>query len=104
MELIKIENNLPLLDAETARIIAQFERAIKNIKEQEDALKTAILDEMERKGIVKIETEEMTISYVASYDKENFKSKEFKKDHADLYDEYVKMSPVKASVRIKLNE
>ena len=35
MELITITNNIAILDAETARNIAEFERAIKTIKEQE---------------------------------------------------------------------
>ena len=102
MELITITNNIAILDAETARNIAEFERAIKTIKEQEETLKTAILEEMERKNILKLETDDITISYIASFDRETFQTKEFKNDHADLYDNYVKMSPVKPSVRIKL--
>ena len=102
MDLITINNNIAILDTETAQKIAEFERTIKNIKEQEETLKTAILEEMERKNILMLETDDMTISYIASFDRETFQTKEFKKDHADLYDEYVKMSPVKSSVRIKV--
>ena len=104
MELITITNNIAILDTETAQKVAEFERTIKTLKEQEETLKTAILEEMEQKGIKQIDDEilGMTITYVAPYDKETFKTKEFKTDHADLYDEYVKMSPVKASVRIKV--
>jgi len=102
MELITIDNNIAILDAETARNIAEFERAIKSLKEKEESLKTAILDEMERKNIKQIETDDMTISYVAGFDKETFKTKDFKSDHPDLYDDYVKMSPVKSSIRIKV--
>lgn len=102
MELITIDSNIAILDAGTAQKVAEFERAIKSLKEQEESLKTAILNEMEQKNIKQIETDDMTITYVAGYDKETFQTKEFKKDHADLYDDYVKMSPVKASVRIKV--
>lgn len=102
MELITITNNIAILDAETAQNIAEFERAIKSLKEQEESLKTAILAEMESKKIKQIETDEMTITYVAGFDKETFQTKEFKKDYPDEYDNYVKMSPVKASIRIKL--
>ena len=102
MELITLKKNIALLDAETASQIAEFERQIKAIKEQEDALKAAILAEMEQKGIIKLETGEMTITYVAPSDREIFDSKAFRKEHADLYDEYVKMSPVKSSIRIKV--
>lgn len=101
-DLITIKDGNALLDVETSAKIAEFERKMKEIKEAEDALKQGILKEMEQKGILKVETEEMTISYVAPSDRETFDSKRFKFDHPDMFDEYVKMSPVKASVRIKV--
>lgn len=104
MQLIKIENGSALLNEEVSRRLAEFERMAKEIKEKEDELKQAILDEMEKSRIIKIDTGEMAISYVSATTKETFQSKEFRKDHPDLYDDYVKISPVKASVRIKLKE
>lgn len=101
-DLITIKDGTALLDVETSAKIAEFERKMKEIKEAEDALKQGILKEMEQKGILKVETEEMTISYVAPTDRETFDSKRFKFDHPDMFDEYVKLSPVKASVRIKI--
>lgn len=104
MALIEYENNVALLDENTASSIAFFERQMKFIKEQEEMLKNAILKEMEEKNIVKIDTDEMTITYIAPTDRETFDSKAFRKEHGDLYDEYVKMSPVKSSIRIKVKE
>ena len=101
-DLITIKDGNALLDVETSAKIAEFERKMKEIKEAEDALKQGILKEMEQKGILKVETEEMTISYIAPTDRETFDSKRFKFDHPDMFDEYVKLSPVKASVRIKI--
>lgn len=101
-EIIRIENGTPVLDAETAANIAFFEKAIKDIKEQEEALKKAILEAMERNNVVKVETDALTINYIAKTDRETFDSKTFRKDHADLYDEYVKITPVKPSIRIKV--
>ena len=102
MDLIKIENNNAVLDAEIAYQIAEFERQAKLIEEQEKRLKSAILKEMEAKGIIKIETDSILINYIAPYDREKFDSKRFRSDHSDLYDEYVSMSPVKASVKVKV--
>ena len=101
-ELITIADGNAVLNAETASKIAEFEKAVKSIKEQEDALKQAILSEMEAKGIIKIDSSELLISYVAETDKEVFDSKSFKKDFPELYDGYVKMTPVKANIRIKV--
>ena len=102
MDLIKIENNNAVLDREIAYQIAEFERQAKFIEEQEKRLKSAILNEMESKGIIKIETDSILISYVAPTDREKFDSKGFKSDHPEMYDEYVSMSPVKSSIRIKV--
>lgn len=101
-ELIKVENGVALLDKDTAVKIAEFEKQMKAVKEKEDELKIAILGEMEQKGIIKIETDDMMISYIAPSVRENFDTKSFKAKNPDLYDEYVKISPVKSSIRIKL--
>lgn len=103
MELIKIENDIAILDIETSNKIAEFERQLKTIKEQEDLIKQTILEEMEAKKIIKLETDNLVINYIAPTDRETFDSKSFKADHQEIYDEYVKMTPVKSSIRIKVN-
>lgn len=102
MELIKVENDLTILDLEVSNKIAEFERQLKTIKEQEDELKKAILEEMEAKNIIKVESDDLMISYIAPTDRETFDSKKFKAENQDLYDEYIKMTPVKSSIRIKV--
>lgn len=103
--LIKVENGVSLLNADASNKIAEFERQIKLIKEAEDALKEAIKAEMEARGILKVEdkTNGMSITYIAPTMREAFDSKKFKADNPDLYDEYVKFSSVKSSIRIKLD-
>jgi hypothetical protein len=101
-ELIKIENGVAILSAETASKLAEFERKAKEIKEAEDALRQKILEEMEANDIKSVETEDMLITYKASYDRETLDSKKLRADHADIYDEYCKITAVKASVSIKL--
>lgn len=90
------------LDVNVSQQIAEFEKAIKEMKAKEDELKQAILEEMESKSIIKIDSDDLTISYVAPTDRETFDSKSFKAEHQDLYDEFVKMTPVKSSIRIKV--
>ena len=92
----------PILDTETAERLARYENAVKAIKEQEELLKQKILEEMEMYGFVKIETPILTINYIASTDRETFDSKSFRKEHPDLYDDFVRMTPVKPSIRIKV--
>lgn len=102
MELITINEGVALLSPETSAKIAECERRIKEIKEAEDSLRQAILEEMEAKNLKSLETDEMTITYIAESDRESFDSKSFRADHPDLYDDYIKFTTVKPSVRIKL--
>nr|DAV89090.1 MAG TPA: hypothetical protein [Caudoviricetes sp.] len=102
MELIKIENGISLLDIEVSNKISEFEKQIKELKVQEDELKKNILNEMEEKGLLKLETDSLIISYVAPTERETFDSKSFRESNPDLYDDYVNFSPVKSSIRIKV--
>lgn len=101
-EILVYYGETALLNPLVALQIADFEESVKRIKEQEDALKSAILAEMERKGIIKLENDILTITYVAPTERESFDAKEFRQDCPDLYDEYVKFTHVKSSVRIKV--
>lgn len=102
MELIKVKEGKALLNISTSMQLYEFEKAMKELKEQEDEIKASILQEMEEKNIKSIDCDELLISYIAPSDRESFDSKKFREDHNDLYDEYVKFTPVKSSVRIKL--
>lgn len=102
MELIKVENDTALLDVNVSNKIAEFERQAKTIAEQESALKEQILKEMEEKGIIKIETDNLTINYYSPSDRETFNKDRLREEHPDLYDEYISMTPVKSSIRIKV--
>lgn len=102
MELIKVEEGKALLNISTSKQLFEFEKAMKELKEQEDEIKASILQEMEEKNIKSIDCNELLISYIAPSDRETFDSKKFREEHSDLYDEYVKFTPVKSSVRIKL--
>lgn len=102
--LIRMEQNTALLNPDVSSKLAEFERMVKEIKTKQDELKQRILEEMEAKGILKIETDDLTITYVAETNRETFDSKAFRKDNPDLYDEYVKINTVSASVRMKVKE
>ena len=57
---------------------------------------------MEKKGIKKIESDDVVITYKESYDRESFDTKTFRKENEDLYDSYIKMTSVKSSIVIKV--
>lgn len=102
MELITKENNNVQLNSEISLKIANFEKQVKAIKEAEDKLKAQILEEMEKYNITKLDTEELTITYVAPTYRETFDSKKLRTDNEELYNKYISLSSVKSSIRIKV--
>lgn len=104
MELITISNGLPVLRPDIASQIAVFEMQAKCIKEQEETLKKAILEEMEAKGIIGIDTPDLKITYISPTEREKFDSKGFRRDYPDIYDEYITFQPVKSAIRLTVRD
>lgn len=101
-DLIILDKGKYILSPEKAEYLAAVENLMKNLKKEEEEIKQKILEEMERKGIISIDTAELNISYIPRSEREVFDNKKLRAENPDLYDEYIKFSPVKSSVRIKV--
>lgn len=102
MEYLQKVDDVYLLTREASVKLAEFEKLAKEIEAKQKELKESILKEMEETNTIKIETEELTITYVAPTYREAFDTKKFRVDNPDLYDKYVKFSEVKSSIRMKV--
>lgn len=76
----------------------------KRIKELKDKATAVLLSEMEKHGVVKIDTDMLTVTYIPETDRERFDSKKLREECPEVYDAYATMSPVKSSVRIKVKQ
>lgn len=101
-ELIKVSNGVALLDTDTSKKIAEFEALANKVKESEEALKAAILQEMKAKGIVKLETPELLLTKVEATTRETFDSKALRAEFPEIYDAYIKIGKVAESLRVKV--
>ena len=101
MDLIKIENGQ--LDQMAVDFIINIETQMKTLKQQYDEFKSKLQNAMEQNGVIKLEAGNLKITYIAETERETFDSKQFKEDMPDLFDEYVKFSKVKPSIRIKVD-
>lgn len=82
--------------AEKLRILDEAEKRIKAFK---DELKSYI----EAHGGVSIKADGLfAVTYTAAHTSPKFDTTRFKKDHPDLYEEYLKQSNVSSSISIKL--
>lgn len=99
--IVKKEDNYQLADAIVSELKLIDEQE-KRLKETKEKIREILLKEMEEKNILKLDNENISITYIAPAERETFDSKRFREDNPDLYDEYVKFSPVKSSIRIKV--
>ena len=99
-DLIKIEDGK--LTDKALEFIVSVEMQMKALKEQYEQFKNELMQAMAQNGIIKIESGDVRINYIAETTREAFDSKQFKEDFPDLYDEYAKITAVKPSIRIKV--
>ena len=99
--IVKKENNYQLADIIISEL-KMIDEEKKELKRKEDAIREILLKEMEDKNILKLENENISITYKAPTERETFRTKDFKKDLPDLYDTYVEFTPVKSSLLIKI--
>ena len=102
MEYLQKVENVYLLTQEASAKLVEFERLAKEVEQKQKELREAILKEMEEANVIKVETEELTITYVAPTFRESFRSKKFREENPFLYDKYVEITPVKASIKMKV--
>ena len=101
-EVITQEQETLVLASEFEEQIVLLEKQAKEIKEKQQALKDMLLVEMETKNIKKVETDVLSITYVAETDREKLDTKRLREEHQELYDNYITMTTVSPSVRIKI--
>lgn len=100
--MVKLENGEYGLVSDAINTIVEIEKQIKDLKALQDSYKENLLKEMEENNVLKVDTEELSISYVAPSTRETLDSKKLKEDLPDIYDLYVKFTDVKSSLRIKV--
>ena len=100
--MVKLENGEYGLVSDAINTIVEIEKQIKDLKALQESYKENLLKEMEENNVLKVDTEELSISYVAPSTRETLDSKKLKEDLPDIYDLYVKFTDVKSSLRIKV--
>lgn len=95
MEEFKLRQNI-------ANELISIDKEERELKEKKEKIREIILKEMEEKNILKLENENISITYKIPTERETFRTAKFKKDLPDLYDTYVEFTPVKGSLLIKI--
>ena len=99
--IVKKEDNYQLSNIIISEL-KMIEEEEKELKEKKEKIRGILLKEMEEKNILKLESDNISITYKEPTERETFRTAKFKKDLPDLYDTYVEFTPVKSSLLIKI--
>lgn len=105
-ELIRVEEGTLIVAEKTIEQIKDFERKRKLIEQKEQEFKEQLLKAMEEYNIKSYESPDksLKITYTPENIAMTFDSAKFKEDHLDMYFDYQKESPKKASIRMTIRE
>lgn len=100
-ELIKINDNQLELTQEGIKFIKKMQKAKVELNKMEEELKDLFKDNMEKYNISKYISPDglFSATYVAETTSNRFDTTNFKKDHEDLYNEYLKTTTRKSYVK-----
>ncbi|MCI2145805.1 MAG: hypothetical protein LKK08_06110 [Bacteroidales bacterium] len=97
-------NDLPEPLQNAMAAVSDKLRLLSSLEAEVDDFKSKLLPLMEENKIRSIKNDMFAITYKAPYQSARFDSRNFQKDHIDLYNEYLRTSTVKSSVVLKINQ
>ena len=98
------EAEIEKLEAEMTNAICQLKNTQSALKEANENIKQQIMASMENNEVKKYENDYISITYVAPTKKRILDTAKLKKEHLDIYEQCLKSSDVKASLRIKVKQ
>lgn len=103
--------NLPTITSEqlqqmydAEQIVKSIDAQLKKAKADAEKMRESIIASMKEIGISKFSNDSISISIVAPIERKTFDTEKFKMEHNELYNEYIKTSLTKESVRITIKK
>lgn len=104
-EIVVLSDNKQLeLASKFTKELVKLEKQAKALADKEKEIKAKILEVMLENDITRLENADLLIFIRQATTSERFDTKAFREKNPDLYDEYVKISNVSASITIKVKE
>lgn len=97
--LMLVDGTLP---AELSQEIARNELLIKQLSERQKEIKEALLGAMRDANVIKIDNENIKVTYIAPTTQERLDSKALKADLPDIYNTYCKISEKSDYIKIEV--
>ena len=87
---------------ESEQRLYTLSKRIKELETEYDNLKAEVLEAMIKNGDKTFDVGHMVITMVAPQTRESFDSKKFKSEHQELYNEYIKKTTTKPSLKLTI--
>lgn len=99
--LYKTLNESLSVNSNVADDLYELEQKINSLLEEKNRIIAMIESDMIAAKLSKVESDKFTITYIAETVRNSFDSSKFKKDHPDLYEQFIKKSDVKSYYKFK---
>lgn len=96
------DDTLPVEIKDVQNALADILRSEKAIVERKKKLIETLHEFMEKEAITQIKSDVYTISYIGPTTRKSLDSASLKKDHPEIYEQYLKESNVKSTVKVTL--
>ena len=93
---------LPILFNEIEGMIIDIENQLKSLSEQKKAITEGAMKAMVQAGLYSWKGEKISITRKTATTRKSFDKEKFDKDYPNVYDQYIKESPVSESLLIKI--
>lgn len=103
-DIVKTYGNLPAMFDAVQDEIARYEMLAAQAKELLEKLRGGLYEEMEKTNLIKWSGDKVTLTRVLPSKSKSFDSRAFKKDHPELYAQYVKETEKAGYLRVTLTK
>lgn len=96
------ESDVPAFITEREDLMLCLERDIRSMKERLDQMKQDIMDAMTEQGSTSIDTGRVLYTITKGAERSTFDSRAFRKEHEDLYQQFMKKSTTAPAMKITI--
>lgn len=101
-ELAEVNNNMLAIQNQIVQATVEFQNELAEYQKKDTELRKAISDAMEASGTKSFENDFVKLTYIAPSSRTGIDMDKLKLLHPEIVEEFKKVTPVKASVRIKI--
>jgi predicted phage-related endonuclease len=100
--LTKTQKEIAAVEAQVLEATADLQKKLLTLREKDNEVRTAIKEAMIKNNVKKFDSDNLTITLIAASTRKTLDTAAIKEQEPEVYEKYLKETPVAASVRIKV--